>query len=120
MYIVSNIYVLYYELHNNAMPIKEKNVLSKYLSSSPLHVFTKKPIPNSKFSQMVGQFNQSCLSNRLFFFSHQNNLMAKVSFTHRCTFQKLNIPISIDISIKTHQSVCISTVFIIAINQMMK
>ena len=32
MYIVSNIYVLYYELHNNAMPIKEKFDIFKYIS----------------------------------------------------------------------------------------
>jgi hypothetical protein len=31
-YIVSNIYVLYYELHNNAMPIKEKFDIFKYIS----------------------------------------------------------------------------------------
>ena len=38
---------------------------------------------------------------------HPNEIVAKVSFTQKHTLQKFNIPISIDISIKTHQFVCI-------------
>jgi len=43
------------------MSIKEK---MSFLNISAAHhyMFSQKTIPNSKFSQIVGQFNQSCLS----------------------------------------------------------